>query len=93
MTNASAADFGRGPPRADVERGETGRRGARSVRGGSLLLMLVLLAAVFPPGASAVKTTEHECYTGLSAASTRMDCRAKGLTGAFSALLVVKWKW
>ena len=63
------------------------RRGPRSVRGGSLLLMLVLLAAVFPPWASAVKLTEHECYTGLSAASTSMRCEGKGLTGAFLSAL------
>ena len=33
--------------------------------------------------ATAVKVTEHSCYTGLDAeTATSMDCKYKGLTGA-----------
>ena len=71
------------PPRASPSL-RTPRKPPDRMRFGRGVLSLLLIVMLMSGSATAVKVTEHSCYTGLDPeTATSMNCYNKGLTGAY----------
>ena len=75
------------PPRASPSL-RTPRKPPDRMRFGRRVISLILI--VMCGSATAVKVTEHSCYTGLDPeTATSMNCYFKGLTGAYYLRLFI----
>ena len=77
------------PPRASPSL-RTPRKPPDRMRFGRGVLYLLLIVMLMSGSATAVKVTEHSCYTGLDPETAEsMDCYSKGLTGAYYLWLFI----